>query len=98
MRGIKNTVVLVWLALMPWSQVSALVEDEDVDLEVLYRQIDEAIEESPQFVAFRENKIKKQRQLFLEERELENRFLLAEQLFAIFKPYKNDSALYYARV
>ena len=98
MRGIKNTVVLVWLALMPWSQVSALVEDEDVDLEVLYRQIDEAIEESPQFVAFRENKIKKQRQLFLEERELENRFLLAEQLFALFKPYKNDSALYYARV
>ena len=73
-------------------------QDGNVDLEAIYQQIDEAIEQSPQYVASRVDQIDTQRKHFKAEKDLEKRFLLAEELFGLFKPYKNDSALYYAQV
>ena len=72
--------------------------DKPVDLNALYQQIDEAIEESPTYVAIREGQIKKQYQAFCEAKDDERKFLMAEELFALYKPFKNDSALHYAGV
>ena len=69
---------------------------ESVDLENLYQQIDEAISLSPQYVAEREQQISVCRDSFLMEENLEKRLLKAEELFFLYKSYKNDSALHYA--
>ncbi len=66
------------------------------DLAALYLQLDEAIEQAPQYVAEREQQIGHARRLFLAESNREKRLLLAEQLFGLFKPFRNDSALSYA--
>lgn len=96
----KMRMVLVALMLMTcnFCQILAWQQDEKIDLETLYRQIDEAIEESPQYVANRKAQIEKQRLLLQNEKEMEQRFLIAEELFALYKPFKNDSALHYAQV
>lgn len=95
----KQVILALWfvLALAP-CRLAAQAEQKEVDLEALYQQIDEEIEQSPQYVASRTSQIESQRQRFMDEQELEKRFLLAEELFALFKPFKNDSALYYAQV
>ena len=78
------------------SSVSAQGIDEETNLSTLYQQIDEAIDHSPHYVAKRLKNIDDTRKLFASERSLEKRFTLAEQLFELYKPYKNDSALYAA--
>ena len=65
-------------------------------LQALYQQIDDAIEQSPQYVAKRLRQIADTRRMLSNETSLEKEFPLAEQLFALYKPYKNDSALYFA--
>ncbi len=72
-------------------------EDESVDLEQLYTQIDESISRSPQYVAVREQSINQQRKSFQEAADAEQRLMHAERLFWLYKPYKNDSALSYAQ-
>lgn len=72
--------------------------NESVDLENLYQQIDEAISHSPQYVAERERKISVCRDSFLLAENLEKRLLMAEKLFFLYQPYRNDSALHYAEV
>lgn len=90
---------ILWLMLAgAHSQLFAQQQEEPVDLQALYRQIDDAISQSPLYVSIREKQIAKQRQLFEEAQEAEQKFLLAEELFALFKPFKNDSALHYAQV
>ena len=72
--------------------------EESVDLNALYQEIDEAITQLPQFVAEREQKIAVCRDSLLKEDNLEKRVQTAEQLFQLYKPYKNDSAQYYAEL
>ena len=90
--------VTLLLAIANVAPLAAQETEEPVDLEALYQQVDNAIQESPLYVSQREEHIKKMRTLFLQEQELEKRFVFAEDLFALFKPFKNDSALYYAQV
>ena len=68
--------------------------EESVDLKALYQEIDEAIPQMPQYVAERERKIAVCRDSLLKEDNLEKRALTAEQLFRLYKSYKNDSAQY----
>ena len=72
--------------------------EESVDLKALYQEIDEAIPQMPHYVAERERKIAVCRDSLLKEDNLEKRALTAEQLFELYKPYKNDSAQYYAEL
>ena len=72
------------------------IDEESVDLEALYQKIDEVISESPQYVAEREQHITVCRDSFLKAESPEQRFLKAEELFHLYQPYRNDSALYYA--
>lgn len=70
--------------------------DEQVDLKALYQEIDEAISQSPQFVAERGHQISACQDSFLTAKSTEERLQKAERLFLLYEPYKNDSALYYA--
>ena len=85
--------ILITIGITP---LSAQESGNEADLQTLYQQIDDAIEHSPQYVAKREMQISYVRKLFLSEKSLENKLTHAEQLFELYKPYKNDSALYLA--
>lgn len=71
---------------------------DPIDLEALYQQIDDAISLSPQYVAERERQITVCRDSFLTEKSQEKRLSMAENLFHLYQPYRNDSALYYAEL
>ena len=87
-------------ALVTWMLLGGLPlmaqEEKTVDLQALYEQIDQAIEDSPKYVEAREADISKSRKQFLEATDPEHQLEIAEELFWLFKPYKNDSALSYA--
>ena len=89
--------VILLLMAFSFTQVTAQ-ENEKVNLKALYEQIDEAIAHSQEYVADRENQIKKQYELFQNAQSGEQKFLLCEELFALYKPFKNDSALQYAKL
>ena len=72
--------------------------DESVDLNALYQQIDEAISQSPQYVAERERQITACRDRLMNEKDVEKSVTIAEELFLLYQPYKNDSALHYAEM
>ena len=72
--------------------------EESVDLDALYQEIDEAMTQLPHYVAERERKIAVCRDSLQNEDNLEKRVKTAEQLFLLYKPYRNDSAQYYAEL
>ena len=72
--------------------------DESADLDELYRQIDDAISESPTYVTVRERQIVDCRNRLYKEKNLDKRIHIAEELFRLYEPYRNDSALHYAEV
>lgn len=91
----RNLFLYLFLSLA----MAATAQPEDsVDLDALYQQIDDAISQSPQYVAERENQISACRDSLLMEKNLEKSILLAERLFLLYEPYRNDSALHYAEL
>jgi hypothetical protein len=94
----KRTVFLFLLLTIigTGSSLSAQSADKETDLETLYQQLDEAIDQSPKYVARRLGEIADTRKMLRSEGNLEKKFALTERLFALYKPYKNDSALYLA--
>ena len=72
------------------------INEETIDLEALYQQIDEAISQSPQFVNERKMHIVAYRDSLQMESSPEKQIKMAEQLFLLYRPYRNDSALYFA--
>lgn len=87
---------MVWLLLGTIPVFSQ--EEKDVDLEALYKQIDKAIEESPLYVQAKEEEIKEAYNSFMKAKNEESRLEIAEQLFWLYKPFKNDSAIHYAQL
>ena len=87
--------ILILLTIGTGSRLSAQEVDKET-LETLYQQIDEAIDKSPQYVAKRREKIAEARKMLLDENNLEKKFALSEELFELYKPYRNDSALHFA--
>lgn len=94
----KRTIasLLLMMVIGAGSTLSAQESDEEVDLKTLYQQIDDAIDHAPQYAAKRIGQIDETRRMLLAESDLEKKFALAEQLFALYEPFKNDSALYAA--
>ena len=72
--------------------------EESVDLDALYQEIDEAITQLPHYVAERERKIAACRDSLQMEDSIGKRIQTAEKLFQLYRPYKNDSAQYYAEL
>lgn len=100
MNDMKRTVAFYLLLIIMGTSLSLSAQsvgiDNEADLQTLYQQIDEAISQSPQYVAKRATQITEVRKKLQAEPSHDKQFELAEQLFALYKPYKNDSALYYA--
>ena len=69
---------------------------EHVDLDSRFRQIDEAIAESPRFVAQREAKIASARHAF-EQTSGQQKYEEGFRLYELYRPFVSDSAIYFLR-
>ena len=79
-------ILLMLMPLMTWGQ----------DLESRYREIDNAIAESPRFVAQREAKIAVARRAF-EQASGRQKYDESYRLFELYRPFVSDSAIYFLR-
>ena len=71
------------------------ISAQSYDLKAVYQQIDEAIEQSPRYVADYEAKIEEERQQYLQAVTPEDKYQLAYSLYNLYKAFMNDSALAY---
>ena len=69
---------------------------QQVDIESRYKQIDEAIAESPRYVAQREAKITAARHAF-EQSSGHQKYEESYRLFELYRPFVSDSAIYFLR-
>ena len=83
--------------IFPLSAWCADEDVKDVDLAALYAQIDEAIAQSPRYVADYERKIREMKHLLSELAAGEQRLLTLEQLALTYQPFNGDSTLAYTR-
>ena len=72
--------------------------EEGIDLDALYQQIDDIIAQSPEFIEDHEQQILARRDSLRSAKTPEQRLQLSEQLFDLYKAFKNDSAIHYAEV
>ena len=100
MMHVKRSIIIFILLTVTvgLTHAVATLDDEQMDLKALYQQIDDAISQSPQYVAEREHKITACRNRLLKETNVEKKVTIAEELFLLYQPYRNDSALHYAEV
>lgn len=69
---------------------------QQVDIESRYKQIDEAIAESPRYVAQREAKITAARNAY-ERASGQQKYEEGYRLFELYRPFVSDSAIYFLR-
>ena len=100
MMHVKRSIIIFILLTVTvgLTHAVATLDDEQMDFKALYQQIDDAISQSPQYVAEREHKITACRNRLLKETNVEKKVTIAEELFLLYQPYRNDSALHYAEV
>ena len=75
--------------------LSIVATAQNDDFKSLLKQIDEAIDESPQTVSRYEQQIEETRQQYRNARQPEEKYQLAFRLYEQYKSFMNDSALYY---
>lgn len=78
--------------------MAAHEQEKEIDLDALYQQIDEAIEQAEQYNSKREKEIIKTNSLFKSENNPEKKLQLACQLFDLYKPYRNEQAVNFAEI
>lgn len=76
-------------------EASAQRSEKIVSLKNIYRQIDEAIAQSPIYVEEYKTKLKKQKDLFYDETDAEKKLMDGMMLFDMYRSFNNDSALFY---
>ena len=74
---------------------SLTLSEESIDLEALYEELDEAIGMSTKYVADRERQIAATRDSLRKADSPEKRVQMSEQLYQLYRYYRNDSALHY---
>ncbi len=67
----------------------------EIDLGQVYRQLDEAIEHTHQYVQERENRISQAKKALGAARDDKQRYVICRNLYDEYRPYVNDSAIYY---
>ncbi len=75
--------------------ISGALVAQHPTLPELYRQIDEAIAQSPQYVAEYEAKIDRVKTDFAHAQSLQQKMELSKELYSLYRAYNNDSALAY---
>ena len=94
---IKFVFALIALNGLSLGIASAQYLRREVNLETLYRQVDEAMEQFPQYVADFERRVERQKEVFYGEPDAEKRLSYGMELYDMYRSYKNDSALLYIR-
>lgn len=87
----KTLLLLSWLLLVG-TKISVA---QDINLQDYYKQIDEAINHSPEYVAKHEVKIGVQRQALKRETTPNGKFQCNYKLYELYKPFVSDSAIYF---
>ena len=82
------TVLLLLLPFTMWAQ-------SEIDLEQVYRQLDEAISNTDNYIQEREQRILKYRTALEVTQDPDGQYQLCRRLYDEFQPYMNDSAIYY---
>lgn len=95
----RSLILTIMIAVM----APALAQDDpfyedDIDLDALYQEIDDAIAQSPQFIEEHEQLILARRDSLRSATTPEQRLQQSEQLFDLYKSFRSDSAIYYAGV
>ena len=94
MKGLYILLSCALFALQAHAQSSTLKE-ESADLEALYEELDEAISMSSRYVADRERHIAACRDSLRKADSPEKQLQMTEQLYQLYRYYKNASALHY---
>ena len=94
MKGLYILLSCALFALQAHAQSSTLKE-ESADLEALYEELDEAISMSSRYVADRERHIAACRDSLRKADSPEKQIRMTEQLYQLYRYYKNASALHY---
>lgn len=66
-----------------------------IDLPALYKQIDEAVEKSPQYIAEHEQKINEKKKILSQTDNDEQRLMLLMELSNMYEPFNGDSSQVY---
>ena len=82
------TILLLLLPFTMWAQ-------REIDLEQVYRQLDEAISNTDKYTQEREQRILKYRTALEVTQDPAGQYQLCRRLYDEFQPYMNDSAIYY---
>lgn len=85
--------ILIFLLLSPWSFVA--LSAGKIDLEQQYRNLDRAIAQSETYVSQREYRIGQLKNELAAARDDATRYTVCHQIYEEYKPYMNDSAIYY---
>ena len=84
------------LQLLLWALLAVLpLNAKGDDLQAIFKQIDDAIDHSPEYVAEYEKQIEVKRLQYVKASAPEEKYQLAFQLYESYKSFMNDSALYY---
>ena len=88
----KTFILFAWIIF-----TAAVSQAEDKSLQEYYRQIDEAISHSAEYVAKHEVKIGTMRQALERESTPEGKLKCNFELYELYKPFISDSAIYFLR-
>ena len=83
----------IYVLIVVFSSISMAADE--IDLEQVYRQLDEAILQTDQFVQERENRILQTRIALEATHDPEAQYELCRRLYDEYQSYINDSAIYY---
>ncbi len=83
--------------LLAWAALAATTPSvaQETNLQDYYRQIDDAINHSPEYVAKYEIKIGLQRQALARETTASGKYACNFRLYELYKPFVSDSAIYF---
>ncbi len=70
---------------------------QTVDIDELCTKIDQAITESPRYVAQREANISTERQIFNQETDFQKKYESSFRLYELYRPFVSDSAIWFLR-
>ena len=92
MNSLKHLfLIYIILIFLPFSSILA----GNIDLEQEYRQLDKAIEQTDQYVQIRENAIREAMKILTSSEDDKIHYEMCHRLYNQYKPYINDSAIYY---
>ncbi len=89
MRRLLLSFIYILASLTAYSQTA--------DIEELCVKIDQAITESPRYVAQREAKITTERKTFNQETNLQKKYDSSFRLYELYRPFVSDSAIWFLR-